>query len=153
MPRPYKCIYFSLNSNSLAMKENWDNTDHHRRMFLSRIRLGVRWPRCPRTWRCWWCSGECRSGPCSPASTRRGTTSGRVSRRRVHVSCHFATAPRTNYHWNILFWCYWFCSTLTVYWVDGAVALSYLPVYIRFHLCHLLWMSLLLKKQRRRKVR
>lgn len=93
-------LYFRLDWNSWQRKK-LDNTDRHRRKFPSRIRPGVRWPMCPRTWRCWWCSGARRSGPCSPASTRRGTANGRASPRPARGACRFAIAPRMNCHCNV----------------------------------------------------
>lgn len=91
--------YFRLSSNNLAM-EGVVDTDRRRRKFQSRIRPGGRWPRCPRTWRCLWCSGERHSDPCNPASTRRGTASGRASQRPARASFRSAIGPRTNSHCN-----------------------------------------------------
>lgn len=92
--------YFRLSSNNLAMVGVVD-TDRRRRKFQSRIRPVDRWPRCPRTWRCWWCFGARHSGLCNPASTRRGTTSGRASQRPARASFRSAIGPRTNSHCNI----------------------------------------------------
>lgn len=99
MPGPCKRnMYFRRDFVSWQWKKLGNYTDRRRRKFLSRIRLGVRWPRCPRISRCWWCSGARRSGPCSPASTRRGTATGRGSPRPAHVACRFAIGPRMRFH-------------------------------------------------------